>query len=37
MQPRQNRYGHLSYLEDSKLVGALKLKYHSGEVRLEKH
>ena len=33
VKARDNGYGHLLYYGESKLVGALKLKYASGEIR----
>lgn len=33
VKARDNGYGHLQYLGESKLVGALKLKHKSGRIR----
>ena len=33
VKARDNGYGHLQYLGESKLVGALKLKHKSGHIR----
>lgn len=31
--PRDNGYGNMMYYQESKLVAALKLKFHSGQIR----